>query len=231
MSENQRTDSRVWFGVVLVILGGFWLLDNLDIIPYYIPDYFISWKTFLIGLGIFFIFGRNKPEPGIVLIAIGSFFILEDMNLFSFRDLWIIFWPVLIIGVGISLILRRGRLRGEEKKTSSDYIDDTAIFGGGDRKIDSQEFKGGKITAIFGGSDVDLRNANLSEGRHTLDIFIMFGGTDIKVPPDWTIEVDVFALFGGFSDSRSSALKVVPDKSKVLRVKGFVMFGGGDIKL
>jgi len=232
MSEQQKTDNRVWFGLILVVIGGFWLLDNLDIIPYYIPNYLISWKTFLIGLGAYFIFGKNKPEPGIIMIAIGSFFILEDMNLFSFRDLWIVFWPLIIIGVGVSLILRRGRSRNvDEKKISSDYIDDIAIFGGGDRKIDAQEFKGGKITAIFGGSDIDLRNANLSEGRHTLDIFVMFGGTDIKVPPDWTLEVDVFALFGGFSDSRTTALKVVPDKSKVLRIKGFVMFGGGDIKL
>ncbi|MTI22392.1 hypothetical protein E1176_15275 [Fulvivirga sp. RKSG066] len=235
MSGQQQTDKRVWFGLILVVIGGFWLLDNLDIIPYYIPHYLISWKTFLIVLGAYFIFGKNKPEPGIIMVGIGSIFLLQDFDLFRVRDIWHIFWPLAIILVGISLIVRRGGGFGkgarDEKKNNIDYLDDTAIFGGGERKIDSQEFKGGKITAIFGGSDIDFRSANLSEGENVLDIFVMFGGTDIKVPPDWTIEVDVFALFGGFSDNRSSALKVVPDKTKVLRVKGFVMFGGGDIKL
>lgn len=232
MSDQQKTDGRVWFGLILVFLGGFWLLDNLDIVPYYIPDYFISWKTFLIVLGAYFIFGRKKPEPGIIMIAVGTVFLLQDLDLFRVRDIWHVFWPLAIIAVGVSLILRRrGGQSTDQIKDSSDYIDDTAVFGGGERKIDSQSFKGGKITAIFGGSEIDFRSANLAEGKNILDIFVLFGGTDIKVPPDWTVEVDVTAIFGGFSDNRSSALKVVPDKSKVLRVKGFVMFGGGDIKL
>lgn len=236
MKEQQTTDRRVWFGIILVAIGGFWLLDNLDIIPYYIPHYLISWKTFLIVLGAYFIFGKNKPEPGIIMVAIGGVFLLQDLDFFRVRDIWHIFWPVAIIAIGISLIARRGgafksKNPNDPKSPSLDYLDDTAIFGGGERKIDSQNFQGGKITAVFGGSDIDFRSASLAEGTNTLDIFVMFGGTDIKVPADWTVEVDVFSIFGGFSDNRSSALKVVPDKTKVLRVKGFVMFGGGDIKL
>ncbi len=238
MSEQQQTDRRVWFGVIMVAIGGFWLLDNLDIIPYYIPHYLISWKTFLIALGAFFIFAKDKREPGLIMIIIGGVFLLQDLNVLRVRDIWHLIWPIAIIAIGISLILRRGghltsRKHDPNDPNSStiDFIDDTAIFGGGERKIDSQNFKGGKITAMFGGSDIDFRNSVLAEGNNNIDLFVMFGGTDIKVPPDWTIEVDVFSIFGGFSDSRSSAVKVVPDKTRVLRIKGFVMFGGGEIKL
>lgn len=237
MSQHQKVDRRVWFGIFLVIIGGFWLLDNLDIIPYFIPHYLISWKTFLIGLGLYFIVGREKPEAGIIMIAIGGIFLLQDFHFFRFRDIWHIFWPVVIIAVGLSIILRRRSggyippgTQSDEKKNRIDTIDVNAVFGGGERKIDSDNFSGGKITAIFGGTDLDFRGADLREGVNELDVFIMFGGADIKVPPDWTVQIDVFALFGGFSDSRSSAVKVVPDKNKVLRIKGFVMFGGGDVK-
>ena len=103
-------------------------------------------------------------------------------------------------------------------------------FGGREIVVDSKDFKGGKLTAILGGSSIDLRNANLSEGENVLDIFTLFGGASLLVPQDWTIKVEVFSIFGGFGDKRNSSVKVMPHPNKVLIVKGFVMFGGGDIK-
>lgn len=231
MKEKNISDKRLWLGVLLVIIGGVWLLDNLDIIPD-IPDYLISWRSFLIVLGIFLILGRGKLEPGIILIAIGTIFMLEDLNLLEWRSIWQLLWPAIIIIIGVSLILRRNYHRGDvdEKKNSLNYIDEYSIFGGREIIVSSQEFQGGKITAMFGGSTIDLRNADLALGTHRLDVFAMFGGTSLLVPPDWTIKVEVFSLLGGFSDNRSSSLKVVPNTEKVLIITGFVMFGGGDLK-
>lgn len=239
MSEyrSDKSDGRLIFGLILVGLGALWLLDNLDIIPYVIPYYLISWKTFLIGLGVYFIIGRKKPEPGIIMIAIGGVFLLQDLHFFRVRDIWHIFWPVAIIAVGLSLIIRRRHgtiaeeVDREKKKSNIDYIDDTAIFGGRERMVNSQNFLGGKLTTIFGGSEINMRDAELSDGVNVLDVFVIFGGTEIMVPPDWTVEVDVFSIFGAFSDNRKSAVKVVPNKDKVLRIKGFVLFGGGELRL
>jgi predicted membrane protein len=97
--------------------------------------------------------------------------------------------------------------------------------------VNSQNFKGGKITAMFGGSEIDMRGAALAPGTQVLDIFVMFGGTHILVPPDWTVRVEVFSLLGGFGDKRYSNLKVIPDSEKTLVIKGFVMFGGGEVSL
>ncbi|ELR69845.1 hypothetical protein C900_04548 [Fulvivirga imtechensis AK7] len=237
MSEhhtNHSNDKRLWLGVILVAIGGVWLLDNLNIIPYYIPHYFFSWKTFLIVLGLYFTLGRNRSEAGIIMIAVGTIFLLQDIGLFYVRNIWHIFWPAIIIVIGISLIMRRSGFGREhssdEKKNSLDYIDDFAIIGGRDRKVDSQNFKGGKITAMFGGSEIDLRGAQLAEGVNVIDLFVVFGGSVIIVPPDWNVKVEVTSILGGFSDKRSSALKVVPNSDKVLVVKGFVMFGGGEVK-
>lgn len=231
MKEKNTSDKRFWLGIIFVTIGGLWLLDNLNIIPD-IPDFLISWRSFLIVLGVFLILGRGKLEPGIILIAIGSIFILEDLNILEWRNIWQFLWPAIIIIIGISLIFRRNYRRGstDEKKYDLNYIDEYSIFGGREVMVNAQEFKGGKITAMFGGSSIDLRNADLAMGTHKLDLFAMFGGASLLVPPDWTIQVEVFSLLGGFSDNRSSSLKVVPNPDKVLIITGFVMFGGGDIK-
>lgn len=232
MGENHKSDSRIWLGALFIAIGSVWLLDNLDIVPYYYSRYFINWKTFLIALGAYFIFGRKKLEVGIIMIAIGGVFLLEDFYYFDFRDIFRVFWPVIVIIIGVSLILRRNRSSrwDDEKKNDIDYLDDFAIFGGGERNINSQNFKGGKITALFGGSQIDLTAAQLSEGKNELDVFILFGGTEIYVPADWTVRVEVFSIFGGFTDKRKSSIQVIPNPDKVLIMKGFVMFGGGDVK-
>lgn len=231
MKKKNTIDNRFWLGILFVIVGGAWLLDSLDIIPD-IPHYLISWRSLLIIIGLFLILVRRKFEPGIILIAIGSIFILQDLNILEWRIIWQFLWPIIIVIIGASLILRRrGFDKGGEAAYDQHYIDEYSFFGGREIMVTSQEFKGGKITAMFGGSSIDLRNADLALGTHKLDVFAMFGGTSLVVPPDWTIQVKVFSLLGGFSDNRASAVKVVPNPDKVLIITGFVMFGGGDIKL
>jgi len=237
---NPQNDRRIWLGVLLLVIGGAWLLDNINVIPYQIEYYLFSWKTLLIAIGVYFLGARQKIGTGLVLIGIGTFFWLEDLDFFDFFNfnIWNVIWPLIIIIIGISLIMRRtnpSRFHsdddGSDPDSTLDLIDDFAVFGGRERTINSQNFRGGKITAMFGGSEIDMRNADLAKGRSTLDIFVMFGGTQVIVPPDWTVRVEVFSLLGGFSDNRHSDLKVIPDSDKVLIIKGFVMFGGGEVSL
>lgn len=227
-----QKDKRFWLGILFVAIGGAWLLEELNILPYYIEDYFFNWKTLLILIGLYLIIGRKKTEPGIILIAIGGLFLMDDLYFFDLRDVWHVFWPLVVIIIGVSLILRRNSFSKKKDDIDAlDEIDDFAIFGGRERNVDSANFKGGKITAMFGGSTIDLRNCVLAEGKNDLDIFVMFGGTEIIVPQNWAVNNEVFTLLGGFADKRSSALKVMPESGKTLNIKGFVMFGGGDLKL
>ena len=50
------------------------------------------------------------------------------------------------------------------------------------------------------------------------------------VPTDWKIEHDVMAIFGCLGDKRRKDPNMVYDDKKVLFIKGFVLFGGGEIK-
>jgi len=229
MAENNDS-KRLWLGIIFFLLGGMLLVENLDLFYFHLPHYIFSWKSFLILLGIYFIFGRDKKGPGIILLSIGAIFMLEDILWWWHFDFWDVFFPGILIFLGIALVMRKSSNNKPTGTDEVDYIDDMAIFGGGEKKITSQNFKGGKITAVFGGSKVNLSQADISDGQPVLDVFAMFGGTEVVVPPDWTIKTEVTAIFGGFSDKRQTAINVVHNVEKVLTIKGIVLFGGGEVK-
>jgi predicted membrane protein len=100
------------------------------------------------------------------------------------------------------------------------------MFGGGDKRVDAQDLRGGEISAIFGGFEVDLRQAGLAGGQATIDVNVLFGGVDIQIPEHWTAEVRGASLFGGFSDETRPPRPDAPTPLPKLVVTGYAMFGG-----
>jgi predicted membrane protein len=233
MEHHNSSTKRIYFGLFLIALGGFWILERLDMIPDMWDDILISWQMLLIGIGIFSLIGGNRTS-GTVLIVIGGFFLIPEIITVPY-ELRRIGWPLLIIGIGVVLLVTH-RKRNEPpiqsgSKHGMDYFDDFVVFGGREVFINSLNFYGGKITTIFGGAEYDLRNAQLSVNGAVIDSVSVFGGCGFKVPPDWTVKNEVTAVFGGFSDKRgASPHQVSSDPSKTLVIKGFTAFGGVEIK-
>lgn len=235
MEKHNAPNKRIYFGVFLIALGAFWILERLDLIPAFWDDILISWQMLLIGIGIFSIIGGNKTT-GTILIVIGGFFIIPEITDIP-DEIRKIGWPLLIIGIGLVLLVTHGKKRSdtsppqEPGKHSMDYFDDFIVFGGREVFVNSQNFYGGKSTSIFGGTEYDLRQAGLSPNGAVVDCVSIFGGCGFKVPPDWTVKNEVTAVFGAFSDKRGSTFnQSVADPSKTLVVKGFTAFGGIEIK-
>ncbi|MDD3132774.1 MAG: LiaF-related protein, partial [Bacteroidales bacterium] len=82
----------------------------------------------------------------------------------------------------------------------------------------------------FGGSEINLTQAQLAPGNNNLEITAIFGGSTLIVPPEWQIKVNVTAVFGGISDKRYKRRDVPTDETKILYIDGLVLFGGGEIK-
>lgn len=119
--------------------------------------------------------------------------------------------------------------RNEEYSgTANDYIDSTSIFGGGKHYIVSQNFKGGDVVNIMGGSTINLMRADL-RGPATLEVVQLFGGTTIIAPAHWIIKSEMASIFGDIEDKRFHT-PAVPDHSKILYIKGTSLFGGITIK-
>jgi hypothetical protein len=112
--------------------------------------------------------------------------------------------------------------------SGDDVLDAVSIFGGVKKTILSKTFKGGDIVNIFGGSEIDLTQADIN-GRVVLDITQVFGGTKIIVPPHWQVVSDLAAVFAGVDDKRLRRVGS-GDTTKVLVLKGVSIFAGVDIR-
>ena len=142
-----------------------------------------------------------------------------------------IFWPSLIILMGIGLIyasLTVYRKRQWILSNSSDnMLEEVAVFGGGVKNVNSNAFRGGAMINVFGGSKIDFTNSELATGTQELNFVSVFGGSSLIIPSDWHVKIEVVSIFGNFSDKRT--LTSV-DYTKTLIIKGVAIFGGGDIK-
>lgn len=236
---NNHRMKKFTFGFVVVLAGLLLLAFNFEILPLAWKHIIFSWQMLLIALGVVSLIGREGRGPGIILILIGGFFLMPE--LYDFHISFVrIFWPVLLIIIGVSILFGRGyrhhhrwhrRWDNPQGESTLDegYIRQENIFSGSKQKIIHTEFKGGKISNIFGGAEIDLTQATLAEGRNELIIECIFGGVTLIVPSDWKVVVEISAILGGFQDKRT-VINEKPDSTRVLVIKGSAIFGGGEIK-
>jgi len=230
---NCRRMKKYVFGVIAILAGLVLLGTNTGFIPHDWKSVIFSWQMLLIAIGIISLFGKESYIPGIILILIGGIFIIPKFTMLPF-SVHNLFWPAILIALGL-IVLFKGfsrhsfRMREQDLKLEDGYIHEEAIFGGTKQRVTHQNFKGGKISCVFGGVEVDLTQAALAPGEHVLEISAIFGGASLIVPPDWKIILKNSSFLGGFEDKRRM-VKENPDPSKVLIIKAEAIFGGGEIK-
>lgn len=228
-SKQPISKKSITFGILVILFGVILLLRNFDLIDSTFKQFIFSWKTLLIAIGIISLTGKEYFS-GLMLIAIGTIFHLTSYFAFPI-NLKLIMWPTAIIILGLAIIFKNKKLPFKPTKIQAnsvaDYFEDTTIFGGTEKLINNHNFKGAKLTAIFGGSEFNLQQIELSEAGATIDITMVFGGCVLIVPPDWNIHLGVNNIFGGISDKRiPSAI----DTTKNVYIKGICVFGGCEIK-
>ncbi len=121
-----------------------------------------------------------------------------------------------------------GKDRAAFNNDGGDLLSSQALFCGVQKRIMSKSFKGGKISTFFGGTEIDLRQADLTE-QAFLDVEVAFGGIKLIVPPHWDLQINVTNVFAGIEDKRVYPA-ATPDPAKVMRIRGTVIFGGLEIK-
>ena len=234
-SEFKRSGrAHLLLGIVLMFLGLFLIADLADIVPWRMRDFLFTWQALLIILGLVFISNKENKGTGMILIVVGSFFLLP--RIIDVPQYWrSLFWPSLLIIMGLVVIFGSRRHGGgsyfgghKRKSSNEDWLDDVGVFGGGDRIVGSQQFKGGKMTYIFGGSKIDFTQAKLAPGKHYLEVVMIFGGSKLIIPEGWDVKLEVTSVFGGFSDKRVRSL-VVKDTDRSLVITGVAVFGGAEI--
>jgi len=237
----NRGLSHLAIGLFVVAIGVGLLLDNLGIYP--IGDIWRYWPVIFIIMGIAKVteapFAGGKILGG-MLFLIGCGILADNLRLIpGFHFGWEVIWPLLIIYFGATLLLKGfgpyprwaswNPNLGGGRDTNSDF-NYVAMFGGGKRHIESKEFRGGSAVAIFGGYNIDLRDAGMAGESAIVDVNALFGGIDIRVPDTWRVEVRASAVFGGVDDKTAPPRTTPGVNPPKLIITGFAAFGGIVVK-
>ena len=237
--ERRGSDKRLYFGVILIVLGVILILERLNLIPESVADMLISWQMLLVGIGVLSLIGGNRTA-GTILIIIGGTFMIPELITVP-HELRRIYWPLILVAIGVAILLRRRDhhkleiinepIQNIQDDTSVHTFDDFVIFGGREIFVNSQSLAGGKATSIFGGIEFDLRKANLKPGGAVIDCVSVFGGCGFKIPMDWNVRNEVTTIFGAFTDKRGDTYsEKYYDPSKTIVIKGVSIFGGIEVK-
>jgi len=232
----RNNDSKVIVGVLLILIGLFSFSGNFLGLPFHFTHYLFSIPGILMIVGLFILLNHNDNFLGIVLVGVGGFWFLSRYSDIPIKFYFFEYWPILLIVFGIYVIFKQKEQKSfnlENENVSGidiDYIDDVSIFGGGNKSIISQNFKGGKATIILGGSQLDFHQASLAEGTNILNVTALFAGMEITVPRDWKVIVNVTSVFGGVDDKRVINVNQVYENNKILVIKGATIFGGCELK-
>ena len=205
-----RHQFRNGFGMFLVIFGGFFLLKNHFGIPFTIKPYLLP--TGLIILGIYLILKRNREN--------------RKINDTLFRN------PTLSPKTENTNNFEASAEAQAGPNTNAadpEFLNAQALFTGIERRVFSKNFKGGKASAIFGGTEIDLSQADL-QGEAVLNIEVAFGGIKLVVPPHWNVQVSMGTVFAAGVEDKRFYNPAGVDPNKVLKIYGSVVFGGLEIK-
>jgi predicted membrane protein len=218
--EKQFSKKRFWGGLLFISAGVLLLLKNLNLLPAEIPPYVFSWQMLLVVIGVVVLLAsRRSWLGGTLLIGIGGYFLIPEIFHISKSEM-VIFWPAILVLLGIGML---SKMYAQPKKKfwkfktenlNDDFMENTVIFGGGSKQISSYDYKGGRVTAIFGG----------------LEIEAIFGGVTLIVPKDWNVKTDITPIMGGVYDNIQEMPGTYVDPAAELIIRGTVVMGGVEIK-
>lgn len=235
----MRNKTKDWLGIFLIAIGFLWIADNFLFFDFNIGRLIFSWHSVFIIIGLALLSNSRNNTLGVIFLVIGLFGFLNYLSPFNihlrFRD----YWPILLIIIGFIILSKKrskpvmaGIHHGSREEGKSTYygdtIDESILFNSINRLINSENFRGGRISSIAGSTKINLYGAKLAPGESFLEITCVFGGCEIIVPKNWKVIVNVTSLFGGFDDKRYLTGDTVYTEG-VLIIKGTVLFGGGEI--
>jgi hypothetical protein len=249
MPHNQRSFSwTLLLGALILGAGVVLLLDQQGILSAdRVFNYF--WPAVLILGGLVTVIdcrGRGgRGLWGFFMLAWGILLILSNLGIGHFRFESI--WPIAVIGIGIAMIYQAVGSRegpdGHDRPQWTDYLNPwsrsgsedsglnhVAIFGGFNKRVTAQDFRGGKLISFCGGYQLDLRKAGMAGDTATIEAIAVMGGGEIKVPENWQVSMDGIGIFGGYSDESMQQQPAPGVVQKKLIVKGVAILGGVVVK-
>jgi hypothetical protein len=241
MANNLRRFSwSLALGAVILSAGVVLLLDQQGLVSAdRVFQYF--WPVIFIAFGLSFLECKDRRILGFILLTIGTLLILENLGIAHIN--FGLIWPLIVIGIGVLLIWRTIKPTGAGSNSfpwwntlhfggadSDSEFNHVAVFSGFKRRTNSKAFRGGKILAVFGGFQIDLRQADIEGDFAVIEAISFMGGGEIKVPYTWRVSMDGIGLMGGYVDETDPVPATNSAPQKRLIVKGAAIMGGVVVK-
>ena len=220
----MKSLARTIIGLLIVAVGASFLLTNLNILPF---DVGIAqwWPLFIVAGGVVMLLSDVRNYLwALLVIGLGVLLQLKQFGIVDVNP-WQLFWPAIIIVLGVSVMTSRGSSRG--KIAASDREDVMAILSGSEVRVESKDFKGSRVTSICGGAMIDLRKAVIKK-EATIDVFAFWGGIEIIVPEHVMVKNNTSAIMGGVEQQAGG--DAVKEGSPILYITGDVVMSGVEVK-
>ena len=213
--DSKRGSGRIIAGLIVIALGGLFLLDSLDFLDFgEIIGWVASIALIAFGIGILITKRFRQVFFPIVLIVVGLFLLLGNLGVDSYR-----FWPVILIVVGAAIIFGGTRRRSRKSKrdasgnsyaksgssttTTEGEVSISCTLGETNERVETSDFTGGTVNVTLGNANLDLRDAMVVNRPANLDISLTMGALNLRVPSDWVVAMEIDVTMGESEDKRT----------------------------
>ncbi|NQU67167.1 MAG: hypothetical protein HQ510_04410 [Candidatus Marinimicrobia bacterium] len=224
--SSEHKSNTPWGGIIMIVLGALFLMGTLDILDF---GHIIHgwWPIIIVIVGFFKLKGESK-SGGAVIFIVGIILLTATLDFINWGEI-LQFWPVLLVLLGISMVSKsRNKKVWTFSKTSeanSDTVHTSVLFGGSNQSINSEQFQGGDVQAIFGGIELDLKNVKVSESGAVLNLTALFGGVEITAPANCRVVMNGTPILGGMENR----VNCEDDQAPVIQCNCTIAFGGIEV--
>ncbi|MDD6794859.1 MAG: LiaF-related protein [Clostridiaceae bacterium] len=197
------------------------------------------WTLFIIVPCVISMIENGVKTSNLIGFMIGALLLVDE--LFYVHIAGKLIFPIILVLIGFSIIFK-GHFHVEKRenhygdksyeinmgnsKKGNGFLNVVAIFWGNEKRIQNEEVLGADCAAVFGGIDLDLRDAIINHDI-SIDSLNLFGGTDIYLPNNVNVKVNSLGIFGGI-DNKTYHPYI--EGAPTVYVNGTCLFGGIDIK-
>lgn len=251
---QRHIRNRIASGVILVGIGLVLFADKLGV---FIPHWMLTWPMLVVVIGLYSGFKHNFSNASwIIITAVGVIFLWDEMMLALSLKPYLVPVILVAAGLIIILRPKKNNRflggHGQEKwerkwerrhyrysneayekatagadPLSDDLININCVLSGVQRTVISKTFKGGRISCVLGGAEIDFTKADI-QGTAVLQLHQILGGITLIVPSNWAVRNNISGVLHGVEDERRGAVQ--EDPGKVLLLQGSAVLAGVEIK-